>query len=199
MRPRRSYGDLIEGRVAAAHRRHRRRRWPAGLAVAEHGRALPRIPGARHRGRARRLRRRRRRRRPRSGSSPAASRRRPRPAPSRRRRGRAEGGALRGGSRRSQRQAFRRLGDLADRDRDARARAAARARHPRRRRGAGAQAHHDLAAPPQHRQGPAGDPHGRDHVQAAGRFSGRRHLQRARHPDEAGRADARRAARRARR
>ena len=46
-----------------------------------------------------------------------------------------------------------------------------RACDPRRHRGAGAQAGDDLLVPPQHRQGPAGHPHGRDHVQAAGGFS----------------------------
>ena len=55
-----------------------------------------------------------------------------------------------------------------------------------------------LVAPPQHRQGPARHPHGRDHVQAAGGFSLWRRLQRSRHADEAGGVDARRAARRSR-
>src|SRR5262249_54458317 len=104
---------------------------------------------------------------------------------------RAEGGALRGGPRRPQRQTLRRFGDLAHRDRDARSGTAARACDSRRRRSAGAQARHDLVAAPQHRQGAARDSHGRDHVQAAGGFPLGRHLQRSRHPDEASRADAR--------
>ena len=89
------------------------------------------------------------------------------------RRGRAEGRALRGGSGRSERQALRRLGDLAHRDGVARSRSAARTCDPRRRRNPRAQARDDLVAPPQHRQEPAGEPHGRDHVQAAGRTSPR--------------------------
>ena len=84
-----------------------------------------------------------------------------------RRRSGAEGGALRRGPRRPQRQALRRIGHLADRDRDAGAGAASRACDPCRRRGAGAQAGNDLLVPPQHRQGPAGHPYCRDHVQAA--------------------------------
>ncbi len=83
--------------------------------------------------------------------------------------GRPEGGALRGGSGRSAGQALRRLGALADRDRVAGPGTAARARDPRRRRGARAQARDDLVAAPQHRQVAAGEPHRRDHVQAAGR------------------------------
>ena len=67
-----------------------------------------------------------------------------------------------------------------------------------RRRGAGAQAGDDLLVPPQHRQGPAGHPYRRGHVQAAGGFPGGRHFQRSRHPDEAGGVDPRRAACRSR-
>jgi len=74
----------------------------------------------------------------------------------------------------------------------------ARACHPRRRRGARAQARDDLVAPSQYRQGAARDPRGGDHVQTAAGFPLGRHLQRSRHPDEASRADSRRAARRPR-
>ena len=115
------------------------------------------------------------------------------------RRGRAKGRALRRGSERSAGQALCRLGALAHRDGVAGAGARARARGARRRGNPRAAHAHDLVAPPQHRQGAAGEPHHRDHVHAAGRFPRRRHRQRARRADEAGRAGARRAARRPRR
>ena len=79
----------------------------------------------------------------------------------------------------------------------ARARPAARARDPRRRRNSRPQARDDLVASPQHRPVAAGEPHGRDHVPAAAGLPVRRRLQCARHPDEAVRADPRRAACRA--
>jgi hypothetical protein len=45
---------------------------------------------------------------------------------------------------------------------------------------------HDHDDPPQSGSSAAGEPHGGDHVPSAGRFSLRRHQQRAGHPDEAG-------------
>ena len=140
------------------------------VAMVEHGGALPRVPRASTRGRAAR--------RPaadcaegrrRAGSSLAAFAAGDQPGAGRG--GRAEGGALRGGSDRSAGQALCRLGDLADRDRVAGPGTAARACDPCRRRDARPQAGDDLVAAAQHRQGAAGEPHRRDHVQAAGRIS----------------------------
>ena len=113
------------------------------------------------------------------------------------RRGRAKGRAVRRGPERPEGQAFRRLGALAHRDGVAGTGARARTRDPRRRGNSRAAHAHDLVAAPQHRQGAAGEPHHRDHVHAAGGFSRRRHRQCAGRADEAGRAGARRAARRA--
>ena len=173
------------------------------MAVAEHGRALS-APCARRRSRPSAIRRLRAIRDPRSptGSSPACSRARRRPP--------APGAAPGAGAaqkvvlyeedpadpngKRFVGSAIWRTETMSPGPGPA-----ARARRPCRRRSAGAQAGDDLVAPPQHRQEPAGEPYGRDHVQAAAGFSLGRHLQRSRHPDEAGRADARRAARRPRR
>ena len=196
VRPRRSYGGMIKAAAAFAHRRRPGRR--AGVAMAEHGGALPGVPRAVTEVVTRDPPQPTQKKT--QDADRAAAAQPPEPALASRtgRGGRPEGRALRGGSGRSAGQALCRLGDVADRDGVAGSGAAARARDPRRCRGARAQARHDLVASPQHRQGAAGEPHRRDHVQAAGRFSVRRHLQCARHPDEAGRADPRRAARRAR-
>ena len=99
--------------------------------------------------------------------------------------------ALRGGPERSAGSTLCRLRHLADGDHIAGSGACSRAGHPCGRGNPGTQNHRYLVAAPQYRQGAAGKPHDRDHVQPSGGFSRRRHRQRTRHPDEAGRAGAR--------
>ena len=138
---------------------------------------------------ARRRRNRRRRRPPRARRSPTAWQSRARRSTQDRhragRRGGAEGGALRRGAEQSEGQTLGRFGDLAHRNGLARLGAGARTGRARRRRDSRAPHAHDLLAPPQHRQGAAGEPHHRDPVHAAGRFPRGRHRQRAGHLDEA--------------
>src|SRR5260370_530870 len=126
----------------------------------------------------------------------------PRP---RKQRGRARcgtspaGGGLRGGAGRRAGHAVHGFGGLAYRDGVAGCRPSVGACRQGRSGDTGAPHQYDDVGAPQFRQGAAGEPYHRDHVQPAGRFSVRRHLQCSGHPDEAGGTDARIAAGRARR